>query len=298
MSGEQLLATALAALLIANTSMLAVTPLRIRGGRRSWWHGSGRPNPPDRKSIALARSPTDGPTRPPNGPSGVEDPSAEPDGRSAAAIEAFVASIAPDGAGRARRHAPSRGTASQPGANVTAARMSTAAPTPARHLDAPGWRPTGLAGPGPWDEVVREESARVARFGRASTVVMAELPHLDDVADRLGRELADRLAAETARLLLTKGRAADRVAWLGDARFAVLLVETGESGARSYVDRMRAVGDAWLGSAGLSIRLSLGWANPAALQPSSVYPWPTGDEAHSTAPTTREGPLLRNPDRA
>ena len=59
---------------------------------------------------------------------------------------------------------------------------------------------------------------------------------------------------------------------LGDAVVAGL-VETGEIGARSYVDRMRATADAWLGSAGLSIRLSLGWASPAAVQPSSVSLW-------------------------
>jgi diguanylate cyclase (GGDEF)-like protein len=113
-----------------------------------------------------------------------------------------------------------------------------------------------------WDRLVREESARVARFGRPITVVMAELRRLDGVADRLGRDVADRVVTETASLLVTEGRSVDRIAWLGDARFGVLLLETEESGASHYVDRVRAVADGWLESAGLSLRLSLGWASP------------------------------------
>jgi diguanylate cyclase (GGDEF)-like protein len=102
----------------------------------------------------------------------------------------------------------------------------------------------------------------MARFGRPVTVVVAELRHLDDLADRLGRDVADRVANETARLLVTDGRAADRIAWLGYARFGVLLLETEEKVACRYVDRLRTAVDGWLDSAGLSVRLSLGWASP------------------------------------
>jgi GGDEF domain-containing protein len=92
---------------------------------------------------------------------------------------------------------------------------------------------------------------------------MAELPQLDGLADRLGRDAAEQVVNETARLLVTEGRAADRIAWLGGARFGVLLLETEETRARGYVDRVRAAADGWLESAGLSVRLSLGWASPA-----------------------------------
>jgi GGDEF domain-containing protein len=91
---------------------------------------------------------------------------------------------------------------------------------------------------------------------------MAELHHLDDLAERLGRDVADRVVTETARLLVREGRAADRIAWLGDATFGVLLLETGEFEARGYVNRVRSAADRWLESAGLSVRLSLGWASP------------------------------------
>lgn len=125
------------------------------------------------------------------------------------------------------------------------------------------WVPEGLADRVAWDRIIHDESARAARFGRPGTVVMAELHHLDDLEERLGPDVADRVVTETARLLVREGRAADRIAWLGDATFGVLLVETGELQARGYVDRVRSGADRWLESAGLAVRLSLGWASPA-----------------------------------
>jgi diguanylate cyclase (GGDEF)-like protein len=137
---------------------------------------------------------------------------------------------------------------------ISAGRLS------AGRLPARGWSPAGLADAATWDRAVREEQARVARFGRPVTVVMAELPHLDDIARRLGHAVADRVVEETARVLVAQGRAEDRIAWLGHARFGVLLVETREAAAGDYVGRVRAAVDEWLDTAGLSIRLSLGWA--------------------------------------
>jgi diguanylate cyclase (GGDEF)-like protein len=139
-----------------------------------------------------------------------------------------------------------------------------AAPSGAAHAPvALKWVPEGLADRVAWDRIIRDESARAARFGRPGTVVMAELHHLDDLEERLGPDVADRVVTETARLLVREGRAADRIAWLGDATFGVLLVETGELQARGYVNRVRSGADRWLESAGLSVRLSLGWASPA-----------------------------------
>jgi GGDEF domain-containing protein len=93
---------------------------------------------------------------------------------------------------------------------------------------------------------------------------MAELPRLDALVAGFGRGVADRVAMEIARLLVAEGREADRIAWLGQARFGVLLYETEESAAARYVERVRAASDCWLESVGLSIRLSFGWAGPGA----------------------------------
>ena len=253
---DQLLLGVLALVIVANVLLLATLPLPSRGRRR-------RSLQPDLPAIRLRTD--DGDTH------------------TVAAIEAFVAEVAADAAGgirppsaaevMARRQqvltgAPDEPTAARP--TRTAAPPAADAPKPATAL-APVPPPplasvadlAGLADGATWDRAVREESARAARFGRPVTVVMAELPNIDDLADHLGREVADRVVVETARLLSSEGRAVDRIAWLGEARFGVLLLETEETRAPGYIDRVRATADDWLQSAGLTIRLSLGWASPA-----------------------------------
>jgi len=89
---------------------------------------------------------------------------------------------------------------------------------------------------------------------------MAEVPRLQALTDRLGPGAADRVVTEATRLLVAETRAVDRVARLGEGRLGILLLETDEKAAGGYVDRVRAATDGWLQSAGLSIRLSFGWA--------------------------------------
>jgi len=244
---DQVLLTILGLVVFANVVLVALIPLRARSPRQL--------SRQDRVQSVREREPETVFTRPPAaergrprvGPSARREPRSDDDARAAAAIEAFVAEVSPDVAGRTRAPAPSE----------------IAAPTYApAGLSAPTYAPAGLVDPAAWDRTLREESARVARFGRPVTVVMAEIPDLDGVVDRLGRGVADRVVSETARVLVTKGRAADRIAWLGEARFGILLSETEEVRAPAYVDRVRAAADGWLESAGLSIRLSLGWASP------------------------------------
>jgi diguanylate cyclase (GGDEF)-like protein len=113
-----------------------------------------------------------------------------------------------------------------------------------------------------WERALQEETARTARSGRPVTIVIAELPRLDDVVARLGQDAADRAVAETARRLVAESRASDQVAKIDDARFGVLMPETDETRAREYVDRVQAAADEWLGQAGLAVHLSVGWASP------------------------------------
>lgn len=264
---DQLLLAVLAMVIVANVLVLATLP-PTRGRRRSMPH--------DVPAISV--------------------PPDEGDVRTVAAIEAFVAEVAADAAGgisppspaevMARRREVLADAANEPAAGLpapVARRPASDAPKPATAL-APVLTPSaptpasasastsasasvadlaGLADGARWDRAVSEESARAARFGRPVTVVMAELPNIDDLAGHLGREVADRVVVETARLLSSTGRAVDRLAWLGEARFGVLLLETEEDRAPGYVDRVRSMADEWLQSAGLTIRLSLGWASPA-----------------------------------
>ncbi len=179
----------------------------------------------------------------------------------AADVEAFVAGVLPDSPGPVP-HAAAASSVSDEEEGVVAPGAGDVI-TPGRRQDStpPDWR-AGLADPATWSRAIREESARLARFGRPVTVVMAELPHLDDLGAALGPDMADRVARETARLLVAQGRKADWIAWFPGARYGVLLLETDEEKAAGYVKRVRAVTDDWLESVGLSIRLSLGWASP------------------------------------
>jgi diguanylate cyclase (GGDEF)-like protein len=184
----------------------------------------------------------------------------------AAAVEAFVADISTDAGGSARDPTPAEVLARRQAvvggrpAPVAADRQTASAvrPDPVGRVPA---RLAGLADAATWEQIVRDESARAARFRRPSMVVAASLPHLHDVAERWGRDAAERVVTETARLLVSQGRAVDHIARLGDATFGVLLPETGEFGASRYAERVRAAADSWLMASGLSVRLEIGWAN-------------------------------------
>ncbi len=230
---DQLLLFVLGLALVANVVVVALIPFWSRSQPTSARWGGPEPGEQAAGPAVIATGVV------------AADADDADDARTAAAIEAFVAAVATDAPGR-------------PGPLPVADR-------PAALSDVePSTTPTaGIADPPTWDRILREESARVARFGRPATVVIAELPHLDDVAERLGGDVADQLVTETARLLVKEGRAVDRIARLADARFGVLLLETDEVGAGPYIDRLRPAVDGWLESAGMSIRLSLGWASPA-----------------------------------
>lgn len=257
---DQLLAV-LGFAVLANVLLLALIPLRTRAERRSWSQRGPQPGSQRPPETAIGRPAASGPRGPRLDLPSRGQPRSDEDARTAAAIEAFIAEVSPDAAGRTRAPAAAEAIAS---VDAHGGEPSTAATMASRDRSSAvlAYTPGGLADPAAWDRTLREESARVARFGRPVTVVMAEIPDLEGVADRLGRGVADRVVTETARLLATEGRAADRLAWLGDAKFGILLSETEENRATGYVDRVRVAADDWLESAGLSIRLSLGWASP------------------------------------
>ena len=187
------------------------------------------------------------------------DPGAAEGAQTVAAIEAFVAGVSDDPHDR-RPPPPWSAIAPAPEALVSPARDATAVQP--RPLDRSSANEPPVADAATWSRAIREESARVARFGHPATVVMAEVPRVHAIADRLGPGVVERVVTEAARLLVTDTRAADRVACLGTGRFGILLLETDETAAGGYVERVRSGVDRWLESTGLSVRLSLGWASP------------------------------------
>jgi diguanylate cyclase (GGDEF)-like protein len=242
-----------AILVIANFVLLGANPLRVMFARRLRHRAVESVDP---TGIRASETPQRGPE---------QHDSADDDGWAAAAIEAFVDEVSPV-SGRVAPALP-RPLEAAPKVEPVAVAARTADPGPPVQPEpsrpsALRWIPDGLADQATWDRTIHDESARAARFGRPPTVVVAGLHQLHDLADRLGQDVADRVITETARLLVKEGRAADRIAWLGDSTFGVLLLETGEFEARGYVNRVRTAADQWLESAGLSVRLSLGWASP------------------------------------
>jgi diguanylate cyclase (GGDEF)-like protein len=121
---------------------------------------------------------------------------------------------------------------------------------------------TGLDNRLAWDRAVRQENERKRRYGRPVSVVIADLYGLDLLAERVGHEAADRLVPAIAEALRRYGRATDRVARVGHARFNVLLPETDEVRAINYVERVRQACDLWLESGAVALSLSMGWASP------------------------------------
>jgi len=256
MTQDQVLLAILGLVVVLNVVLVASIPARTRRRRRQGTPSELSPGPaPGRQATA------------------VDDAAA------AAAIEAFVDGLSAGPAGRGGPRAPSgfddrRETVARTSPDIT---MVAGRATPdsaddealpsspaerAPSATGPAWMVDELAESATWSRTIREESARTARFGHPVTVVMAELPRLDVVGDRFGRGVADRVVSEAARLLVAEGRASDRLAWLGESQFGVVLLETTEASAGSYVDRVRTAIDEWLESTGLSIRLSLGWASP------------------------------------
>jgi len=265
MRQDELLLTILGVTILLNVLLVVVSWLRARSLRASGWpeptvggsapRSQTRPAPPSQgDSITPSVSPFSQADR-------------ADDGRVAAAVEAFVASVSPDAAGSARIPTPAEvlarrqealGGAPAPLAPVQLRSASADQPDADIRLSA---GLAGLAEATTWEDLVRHESARAARFGRPSMVVTATLPQLEDVAERWGRDAADRVVAEITRVLESEGRAVDRMALLGDSTFGILLPETGEAGASRFAERVRAATDAWLTAAGLSVRLEFAWAN-------------------------------------
>lgn len=186
-----------------------------------------------------------------------EDVSARPDlperdRRMASAIEEFVRGIDPLVAGRP----------------AALARFNVAGLTADAY--AGDGLPERLLGRDEWQQVVRHEGLRFARYRHPTTVVVAELltrvedddDGLDEDASNLEDFAAQRLLGPTAETLVRLARSSDRAGRLGRSRFGLLLFETGEAGAQAYVRRVRDACDDWLRAAPLAVMLSIGWASP------------------------------------
>ncbi len=86
---------------------------------------------------------------------------------------------------------------------------------------------------------VREEFERARRYSLSFSLILLGVDELDGVREREGSEAAERLKREVAEALRRELRVPDFVADYGPNEFAIVLPETGPTGARQSVLRVR-----------------------------------------------------------
>jgi two-component system cell cycle response regulator len=86
---------------------------------------------------------------------------------------------------------------------------------------------------------LQEEFERARRYSLSFSLVLLGVDELQGMEERLGADIACRLRSEVVRTLRRELRVPDLVVPYGPEEFAILLPETGESGARQSVIRVR-----------------------------------------------------------
>jgi diguanylate cyclase (GGDEF)-like protein len=121
---------------------------------------------------------------------------------------------------------------------------------------------TGLASRQAWNDALRREEDRLARYRRPATILVADLDGLERFAAAFGQDVASCLIPPVAAAISRNARNADIVASTEYGRFVALLPETSEIAATNYVERVRADCDSWLDACAVTIRMAIGWAQP------------------------------------
>ena len=129
-----------------------------------------------------------------------------------------------------------------------------------------GWEDpfTGLEGPDLWQRVLVTEVTRALRYGRALTVVVAEVDGIVEMGDQWGADAARHSLRELAQCLRRLTRTSDYCTRIGLARFGVVLTETNEIEAINFVERVREEAPLTLPLSGEGLELAFGWASPRA----------------------------------
>jgi diguanylate cyclase (GGDEF)-like protein len=127
-----------------------------------------------------------------------------------------------------------------------------------------GWTDqlTGTDGPRFWDRVILSEEARIQRYKRPATVVLAEILGLARLARLWGPDVAERTLLIAARTLAKEIRTSDQIARIDPIRFGILLTETTEIAAINFVERARAACERDLRVQSEVVGVAFGWASP------------------------------------
>lgn len=88
-------------------------------------------------------------------------------------------------------------------------------------------------------EQLPQEAARARRYGRAVSVVMADLDHFKRIDDTYGHQAGDVVLRHAIALARSTLRQSDWMARYGEEEFVIVLPETTRLGAYAAAERMR-----------------------------------------------------------
>jgi len=111
-----------------------------------------------------------------------------------------------------------------------------------------------------WSDRIRTETARCQRYGRPAAIVAMRLDGLEAIVSEAGSAVGAWLCRVSARTVQELARDSDLVQSDGLGSFRALLVETDETGARTYVERSSRLLVPWPDDPRAAVRLIAGWA--------------------------------------
>lgn len=98
---------------------------------------------------------------------------------------------------------------------------------------------SGLANRRAFDEVLQAEMARASRYSHPISLIILDLDSFKEYNDKWGHPAGDVRLREIADLLRANVREPDIAARYGGEEFAIILPDTGKSGAIRLAERLR-----------------------------------------------------------
>src|SRR5690606_10752900 len=98
---------------------------------------------------------------------------------------------------------------------------------------------TGLVNQRQFQALFDASLARVERYGRKLSLILADIDHFKSINDTYGHPVGDRVLKAVAAILQGTARRTDVVARYGGEEFAILMEETASQGAFQMAERIR-----------------------------------------------------------